>query len=134
VSPEESTNPLRSTSLLLAKEYSLPWWYLTALKWGIGYCTVSIITLPLANVFWLREIPLLSLFQIPKIFVASLNAFKSRRESHQDAGLVQRFVLAGLNLGPALCTGLFFDDSVTLQLSNYSAEKRFLNQPSGADV
>lgn len=41
------------------------------LKIGIAYCIISILTLPLMNVVWLGEIPLLAVIQIPKIAVAS---------------------------------------------------------------
>jgi hypothetical protein len=34
-------------------------------------CIISILTLPLMNVVWLGEIPLLALIQLPKIAVAS---------------------------------------------------------------
>jgi hypothetical protein len=38
-------------------------------KVGIGYCIVSIITLPLANLVWIGELPLLAVVQVPKLAV-----------------------------------------------------------------
>jgi hypothetical protein len=51
--------------------FSVSWWHLVGLKIGIAYCIISILTLPLMNVVWLGEIPLLALIQLPKIAVAS---------------------------------------------------------------
>ncbi len=52
-------------------KFSLGRWHRLALKGGLAYCVVSIVTLPFIGSVWLGEIPLLALIQLPKIGVAS---------------------------------------------------------------
>ena len=53
------------------QKFSLGGWHLLALKGGLTYCVVSIVTLPFIGSVWLGEIPPLTLIQIPKIGLAS---------------------------------------------------------------
>jgi hypothetical protein len=70
LSPIEQTGQPESPVTLPPRKFSLRWWHLNALKGGIGYCVLSIVTLPFVNVIWLGEVPLFLVFQVPKMFLA----------------------------------------------------------------
>jgi len=44
--------------------------FVRVLWFVIGYCTLSCLTLPFVGLFWLGELPVLALVQLPKIAVA----------------------------------------------------------------